>query len=405
MDGHHGQKGALIVISFFFLHLVHAQDQQGFISLDCGLPPKKSPYTEPTTKLNYTSDADFIQTGKRGTIATEWVYTYKQYNALRYFPDGTRNCYNLGVMQGINYLIRAGFGYGNYDGRNIYPRFDVYVGTNYWSTVHENDFNDFSDQPQIEIIHTSKSNSLQICLVKTGTTTPFISTLELRPLQKDAYSTDPGSLKLVYRHYYRPDIMMMARLRYPDDVYDRQWSSNYYYPGELEINTTLTVNSSNPFRLPQVIARSGAKSKNARETFRFGGGSSGNPSDNIVIYLHFAEIENLQANDIREFDISWNGNITNSAYSPKKLQIETVFNTSPNKCDGLSCDMELVRTRRSTLPPLLNAYEVYTVMEFPVSETFLDDEYRSCISTEHNKLAWDSIECSYSNKSTPRIIS
>ncbi|CAA7017630.1 unnamed protein product [Microthlaspi erraticum] len=187
------------MFTFVVMHLVQAQDQQGFISLDCGLEPNKSPYLEPTTKLNFSSDDNFIQGGKRGRIANEWWYDYKQYNALRYFPEGTRHCYNLSVKQGINYLIRAGFAYGNYDGKNTYPRFDIHIGPNLWATVSF----EYDDQQEFEIIHMAKSNSLQICLVQTGTTTPFISTLELRPLRSDAYSTQSGSLQLVSREFYK----------------------------------------------------------------------------------------------------------------------------------------------------------------------------------------------------------
>ncbi|KAL9831410.1 putative non-specific serine/threonine protein kinase [Arabidopsis thaliana] len=43
---------------------------------------------------------------------------------LRYFPDGKRNCYNLIVKQGTTYMIRATALYGNYDGRNISPKFE-----------------------------------------------------------------------------------------------------------------------------------------------------------------------------------------------------------------------------------------------------------------------------------------
>jgi len=39
---------------------------------------------------------------------------------VRSFPEGERNCYPLKPMTGkdANYLIRAGFMYGNYDEKN-----------------------------------------------------------------------------------------------------------------------------------------------------------------------------------------------------------------------------------------------------------------------------------------------
>lgn len=160
--------------------------------------------------------------------------------------------------------------------------------------------------------------------------------------------------------------------RYPDDVYDRKWESYIFYDEDDEINTTLSVNSSNPFRLPKLIATSAVIPKNASHSWTTSLYPV-NPSDKFLIYLHFAEIQDLHANDTREFDIIWDENITNPAYSPKKLQVDTLFNTLPKKCEGDSCDWEIVRTQRSTLPPLLNAMEAYKVMEFPYSETYTTD--------------------------------
>ncbi|CAH2060201.1 unnamed protein product, partial [Thlaspi arvense] len=134
-------------------------------------------------------------------IVDEWYHKYRQYNALGYFPEGARHCYNLSIKQGINYLIRAGFAYGNYDGLNINPRFAIlYIGPNLWASVYA------EREVNLEIIHMAKSNSMQICLVKTGTTTHFISTLELRPLRNDAYSTQSGSLQLVCREFPKVEL-------------------------------------------------------------------------------------------------------------------------------------------------------------------------------------------------------
>ncbi|CAH2060200.1 unnamed protein product [Thlaspi arvense] len=197
MEGHQGILLALILATFTITH----QDQQGFISLDCGLPTKESPYFEPKTKLKFSSDAEFIKSGKSGKAADDWLSDHKPNNVLRYFPEGEgpRNCYNLIVNQGMGYLIRAGFSYGNYDGLHTYPKFDLYIGPNLWTAV------DVQSEDHYEIIHKPKSNSLQICLVKTGQSTPMISTLEVRPLGNDVYTTQSDSLKLSDRFFYRGD--------------------------------------------------------------------------------------------------------------------------------------------------------------------------------------------------------
>lgn len=78
--------------------------------------------------------------------------------------------------------------------------FDLYIGPNLWATVDMQNLDGNSTSE--EILHVPSSDSLQICLVKNEGTTPFISSLELRPLGNDSYITQFGSLKLVSRGYY-----------------------------------------------------------------------------------------------------------------------------------------------------------------------------------------------------------
>ncbi|KAL1221659.1 putative LRR receptor-like serine/threonine-protein kinase [Cardamine amara subsp. amara] len=363
IEGHRQLLVALSIGAFAIIHLVHAQpDQQGFISLDCGLPANECPYTDSITGLTFLSDTNFIQSGNRGEAGDDETYIYRQYKDLRYFPDGIRNCYNLTVNTGINYLIRAGFSYGNYDGLNTNPIFDMYVGPNLWAAVDLRLKNDH------EIIYMSKSNYLDICFVKTGETIPMISTLELRPLRNESYMTQFGPLKLLHRRHFKSS--SDGFIRYPDDVFDRKWVQ--YNLFEKDVNTTLNVNSSTPFDIPEVVSKAAIIPIN----------SSGplnlyyvfpQDSEQYIIYLHFAEVQTLSANDTREFNIVWDENIIHTAYSPKMLQSETKYNIEPIQCSKKDCFLELRRTQRSTLPPLANAIETFLLLEFPNAETNSDD--------------------------------
>ena len=169
--------------------------------MDCGLPANElSPYKESNTEIEYYSDATFIQSGKTGKVQANMEARFlKPYSTLRYFPEGIRNCYNLNVEKAINHLIRAWFIYGNYDGQDKDPRFDLYLGPNPWATI---DLYRLENGTRKEVIHKPTSNSLQICLVKTGETTPMISALEIRPMgDNDSYITQSGSLNLYFRVY------------------------------------------------------------------------------------------------------------------------------------------------------------------------------------------------------------
>lgn len=97
------------------------------------------------------------------------------------------------------------------------------------------------------------------------------------------------------------------------------------------------------------------------------------PTLQFYLFLHFAELESLQANETREFNVMLNGNVTFESYSPKFLQMQTVYSRAPKKCDGGECLLRLVKTSKSTLPPLINAIEAFSVLDFSQLETNGDE--------------------------------
>ncbi|XXG57227.1 hypothetical protein AAC387_Pa03g4439 [Persea americana] len=119
-----------------------------FLSIDCGIA--EDGYTNDNTTIFYTLDAKFIQTGTNKNISGDYITEQlpRQYQNMRFFPDGNRSCYTLTpVTKSNRYLLRASFMYGNYDGLNNPPKFDVYVGVNRWevtlsSTAEERTMNE-----------------------------------------------------------------------------------------------------------------------------------------------------------------------------------------------------------------------------------------------------------------------
>ncbi|KAK4839748.1 hypothetical protein QYF36_024628 [Acer negundo] len=175
---------------FALIVLVHAQDQTGFISIDCGA--ETSSYTG-ETGLTYVWDANFIDTGinKNVTVGYQTESQLQNLWNLRSFPEGIRNCYNVKVQSGTRYLIRASFLYGNYDFQTKVPKFDLHLGANMWDSVI---LGNESTIITMEIIHSPSLNYIYVCLVNTGFGTPFISALEFRPLKNTTYTTEYGSL-------------------------------------------------------------------------------------------------------------------------------------------------------------------------------------------------------------------
>ena len=95
-----------------------------------------------------------------------------------------------------------------------------------------------------------------------------------------------------------------------------------------------------------------------------------NQNNQYYFYMHFMEVEDLKNNEIREFDIIVDGNRWyRNHVVPSYLSPNTIASTSPSK----EINISLEKTQRSTLPPIINAIEVYELIEFLQSDTFQDD--------------------------------
>lgn len=160
--------------------------------------------------------------------------------------------------------------------------------------------------------------------------------------------------------------------RYPDDIYDRHWFAYFDEKSWTQVTTNLTVNITNNYELPQVVAATGATPLNDAETLNITWDVEP-PTAKFYTYMHFAELQTLRANDTREFNTTMNGKYSYGPYTPTALKIETVLDVKPEQCDEGACLLQLLRTSKSTLPPLLNAMEAFTEINFPQMETNGDD--------------------------------
>lgn len=346
----------------------HAQNHTDFISIDCGLP-EDSNYSDGKTGIPYSTDANFIDSGENSNIARDYISDSldRQLWTVRSFPRGARNCYNLSVSlgQGKKYLIRATFLYGNYDSKNQTPTFDLHLGVGLWDTV---EINSTTKSVTKEIIHVPSSNYTSVCLVNTGFGTPFVSALELRPLVPEVYPTNNigESLASFVRLNFAPADTKKV-IRYPDDIFDRLWQPCPTQSYWAELNTSLPIVVDNGYLPPVVAMQTAVTPQNASDALKFFWRPS-DPTVQFYVYLHFAEVVKLQSNESRAFYINlkderwYNGTLV-----PRYLVLETVLTTGGGT--KASFDYSLVRTENSTLPPLINAVEVYSVKRFLQSQT------------------------------------
>ncbi|KAL8093836.1 hypothetical protein AgCh_035641 [Apium graveolens] len=405
-----------LVYLIFVAVTVRSQDEQpGFISIDCGIPGNSN-YTDTTTGINYVSDSEFTDAGESKTILPIHRASdlEKQFLTLRSFPQGTRNCYTLKPAQGPGnrYLIRAQFMYGNYDSKGLIPRFDLHLGVEKWDTIS---FNKTTSQKLSEIIHVPTSDYIHVCLVNTGHGTPFISSLELRYFNNSMYTAEFGSLKLFARLDFGETF---GSYRYKDDIYDRKWDSIRY------INSTLVYNFETwtyigGFKVPYKVMTTAIAPDNPSNPLRLPWTPS-NASDQFLIYLYFSEVQTLQRNQTREFDIYLDGKPWSTRpVTPFNRTTVTVYSDVLEK-PASRHELVIQKTKKSTLPPILNAFELFTVKKFMLSQTDDQDaasimDIKSVYKVQKGNwqgdpcapraYAWDGVGCIYNVSEMPRITS
>lgn len=139
------------------------------------------------------------------------------------------------------------------------------------------------------------------------------------------------------------------------------------------LRTSLSINTSdNDYDIPEDVVATAATPANVSSPLTIYWNLE-TPNDLVYGYLHVAELQSLKDNDTREFNISAGPGVSYGPISPEELLVDTLSNTSPVKCEGVTCHLQLIRTPKSTLPPLLNAIEAFITVEFPQSETNAND--------------------------------
>ncbi|URE32353.1 receptor-like protein kinase [Musa troglodytarum] len=350
-------KKMALLCFFFFVAAARVRAQTtGFINIDCGIPENSSYFDG----LTYVSDAQFTDTGVNYNVSPAYATDLaRRFLTVRSFPDGARNCYTFkSIIPGLKHLIRATFLYGNYDLKNSPSvQFDLYLGDNLWKTINLTDpLSNFLTEAVTEAI----TDLISVCLVNTGRGTPFISGLDLRPMVASLYPLANASRSLVLLDRYNM-APTGSFIRYSSDSYDRIWFQYTSKPSWDEISTNSTVETlwNDHFEVPSKVMQTAVFPANSTKLeLSF----TPDPGDLNEFYavMHFAE---LQQNASRQFFVYLNGALLNDAkpFTPDFLVCDAVYNINPSA--GFSdLNISLVATESSTLPPLLNAVEVFSTM-------------------------------------------
>uniref|UniRef100_A0A0E0HBF4 Protein kinase domain-containing protein n=1 Tax=Oryza nivara TaxID=4536 RepID=A0A0E0HBF4_ORYNI len=392
---------AAFVVTLSLLFCIHGQlDNLGFISIDCGYITRPS-YPDFKTNLTYVADVGFTNTGFIHTVDVGNLQRdlAQRYTTVRYFPNGTRNCYTLKQLtRGGKYLVRATFGYGNYDAFNSPPAFDLYLGANYWVKVN--------------ITNSSRAyvhETIAVCLVNTGSGTPFISGLDLRSLPANFYPEANVAQSLVLLSFFRETVSFgfnrfhfgtdEHHIRYPVDRYDRFWQRYEDIPGWEDvpdkINGTVKSPQNDTYGAPSDLMRSASTAVN---TSRMDLPWSSDASMDVgigpeyIVVLYFAEVQAISDNLLRQFLVSVDNTPLAAAFSPRHM-LADVFSGTVLGSDQHS--ISLITTIISDLPPLISAMEIFLGRTLNESSTGSSDAIAMMtIQTKYSvKRNWEGDPC------------
>ncbi|KAI3940675.1 hypothetical protein MKW98_029994 [Papaver atlanticum] len=367
----------LLLFSYFscFLLLAPAASAKVFLSIDCGSLSLK-PRTD-NNSIVWVGDGPYIQTGEIHKVNVPEVipgFDSDALNTLRAFPTRKKNCYSIDIDDKEEdddttverVLVRASFYYGNYDNKSSPPTFNLQFNGNNWGQLTTtNDSILYSEM----VFSLNKSSNINICLSQTKPDNiPFISALEVRSLDSDAYSYVPSEYPLFFQ--FRDAYGVNKTTRYPEDSFDRIWS----WIGPLESTSPLMrVRSNSPSidvniedEPPEEIFRTALMRLNSSEDIAY------TSTTDLTVPLHFnayfSEVVKLNSTQKRSFDIIVNNNLDNSIILPKNpvippygraLEVHILNVTAINSTVTLA----FARTNDSSLPSLLNALEAFTIGE------------------------------------------
>ncbi|KAM0839456.1 hypothetical protein ACQ4PT_060305 [Festuca glaucescens] len=278
------------------------------------------------TMIPSTSDADFIDVGSNRNISAEYMkresQLFRGYHNVRSFPDTARSCYTLpSLVPGSKYLVRAMFRYGNYDGLEKLPVFDLYLGVNLWQTVN---ISQAERTVLAEVISVIPDDSVQ-------------------------------GLVLVNRR----DMGGKGNypIRYPYDPYDRAWLpwSDSKVWSNISTKEKIQGNVWNlRYHVPSTVLQTAITALTGSKTIEV---SFATQLDNVNPILGSYISGNLK----RKFNVTVDGGHSKLQSKLEYLVPDVMYNTEPHECSS-RYNITMKAATNSTLPPILNALEYFSVI-------------------------------------------
>ncbi|KAG2664785.1 hypothetical protein I3760_16G100400 [Carya illinoinensis] len=303
-----------------------------FLSIDCG----------GSNSSTYKDERSIVWTGDNAYIHSDEV-----------FPTLKKNCYTiLDLDKGQRVLVRATFFYGNYDGKNFAPTFELHFNGNFWATVTTSNFTYVVE----EAIYVVKGNATNICLAQTHPDqAPFISALELRSLDAEMYS----NVGMNHALFLENRIAHGANqtVRYPDNKYDRIWNTRhggFTLSEDVIRNETRAIDVSVGKDHPPLVVLQNAVGT-IGTAWGIGIEKTGLGSKKVPIFIiaYFSEK--------RSIEIVIDNEQFSNDFSPPFGSVLEVYITNITASSNTSFTVGVAAA--SSLPPIINAHEFYSLSD------------------------------------------
>ncbi|KAG8642786.1 hypothetical protein MANES_12G121400v8 [Manihot esculenta] len=299
-------------------------------------------------KLTWISDYGWFPDDASCQPITRAEANFTGYDVRFFKIDSGKRCYKLPTNKDQDYLIRGTFLYG--DSVGSLDSFDVLIGVTKISRVNT------SEDLKVEGIFRAKDQHTDFCLVH-DKGYPYISQLELKPLEDSEYLNVLGKAPNILKLVSRNDVGNSGEdIRYPDDPFDRIWDtdSKLVKPSpDLTLARSYIHNASTtvPIRVLQTALTH-------PDRLEFLHSSLDAEYHNYTLFLYFFELNSTIKPQQRVFKIYINNEIHQDEFDIQangSYYNEVALNVTAKEALNLT----LVKvSNRSVFGPILNAYEI-----------------------------------------------
>ncbi|KAM7470663.1 hypothetical protein LguiA_008846 [Lonicera macranthoides] len=348
-------------ISIFLLWLVsipfatHAVPESKGYLINCGSKEEVE-----INGLKYIPDDEFITVGNGTVLENPPDHLLPILSTLRYFPvtELHKFCYNFPVIKGAKFLVRTTYFYFSFDNHQEPPVFDQIIDGTKWSVVNTSEDHDNGLSSYYEIVVTSHSKTLSVCLAKNERTVspPFISAIEIQMIEESVYNgTDFGKYGLIT--VARASFGAGDIISYPDDEYDRFWHP--FVDHNLIDSSNVAANSSDFWNKPPAKVFATGISTSREKTVVIKWPPFRLPTSHYYIVLYFKDGRGHTSHSYRVCNVTVNReNFYTDLVVPSKGvavygkdwplsgETEIVLNTAPD----------------SLVPPVINAGEIFRLL-------------------------------------------